>query len=33
MSRVRVGVVGVGSLGFHHARILSGLPEVEFAGA
>jgi len=29
---LRVGVVGVGSLGFHHARILSGLPGVAMAG-
>jgi predicted dehydrogenase len=32
MSRLRFGVIGVGSLGFHHARILSSLPEIEFAG-
>lgn len=31
-SRVRCGVVGVGSLGQHHARIYSTLPNVEFAG-
>ena len=30
--RTRVGVVGVGSLGFHHARILSQMPEVELVG-
>ena len=29
---LRVGVVGVGSLGFHHARILSGLPGLAMAG-
>jgi predicted dehydrogenase len=29
MSRLRVGVVGVGALGRHHARILSELPEVQ----
>jgi predicted dehydrogenase len=29
---LRVGVVGVGSLGFHHARILSGMPDVMFGG-
>ena len=29
---VRMGVAGVGSLGFHHARILRDLPEVEMAG-
>jgi predicted dehydrogenase len=32
MAALRVGVIGVGSLGFHHARILSGMPDVEFAG-
>ncbi|MDA0322618.1 MAG: Gfo/Idh/MocA family oxidoreductase [Verrucomicrobia bacterium] len=30
--RVRVGVVGVGSLGQHHARIYAGMPGVELAG-
>ena len=30
--RLRVGVVGVGSLGFHHARILSDLPGVALSG-
>lgn len=30
--RVRCGVAGVGSLGQHHARIYSTLPNVEFAG-
>jgi len=29
MSRLRIGVVGVGALGKHHARILSELPDVE----
>jgi predicted dehydrogenase len=29
---LRVGVVGVGSLGQHHARIYAGLPGVRFAG-
>jgi predicted dehydrogenase len=29
----RLGVVGVGSLGFHHARIARDLPGVRFAGA
>ena len=29
---IRVGVAGVGSLGFHHARILRDLPEVRMAG-
>jgi predicted dehydrogenase len=32
MSSLRIGVVGVGSLGFHHARILSGRPDITFAG-
>lgn len=30
--RVRVGVVGVGSLGAHHARVLCELPEAELVG-
>ena len=29
---IRMGVAGVGSLGFHHARILRDLPDVEMAG-
>ncbi len=29
MSRLRVGVVGVGHLGKEHARILATLPDVE----
>ena len=29
---LRVGVVGTGSLGFHHARILRDLPDVEMRG-
>src|SRR5262245_47346414 len=29
MKRLRVGVVGVGHLGQHHARILASIPEVE----
>jgi predicted dehydrogenase len=29
---VRAGVIGVGSLGYHHARILSGLEGVSFSG-
>lgn len=29
---VRIGVVGVGSVGFHHARILSDMPDVVMAG-
>lgn len=32
MSALRVGVVGVGSLGFHHARILSSLPDADLVG-
>jgi predicted dehydrogenase len=32
MSRLRLGVVGVGHLGKEHARILAGLPEVELVG-
>jgi predicted dehydrogenase len=32
MSQPALGVVGVGSLGFHHARILSDLAEVRMAG-
>jgi len=31
-SPLAVGVVGVGSLGFHHARILRAMPEVRLAG-
>jgi predicted dehydrogenase len=31
-SKVRCGVVGVGSLGQHHARIYAALPQVEFVG-
>ncbi|HEX6939617.1 MAG TPA: Gfo/Idh/MocA family oxidoreductase [Longimicrobiales bacterium] len=30
--RVRIGVVGVGSLGFHHARLLKEIPGVELVG-
>jgi len=30
--RIRMGVVGTGSLGFHHTRILRDLPEVEMQG-
>ncbi|MEN9791368.1 MAG: hypothetical protein RLZZ63_1026, partial [Gemmatimonadota bacterium] len=29
---VRVGVIGAGSLGFHHARLLRGVPGVAFHG-
>ena len=29
---VRIGVIGVGSLGFHHARLLKALPETELVG-
>lgn len=32
MTRLRLGVVGVGHLGKVHARILAGLPDVELAG-
>jgi predicted dehydrogenase len=32
MSRLRLAVVGVGHLGKEHARILSGLPDVELVG-
>jgi predicted dehydrogenase len=32
MGRLRMGVVGVGHLGKEHARILSGLPDVELVG-
>jgi predicted dehydrogenase len=32
MSRLRVGVVGVGHLGKEHARILASLPDVELVG-
>jgi predicted dehydrogenase len=32
MSRLRVGVVGVGHLGKEHARILAGLPDVDLVG-
>ncbi|MEY3173122.1 MAG: putative oxidoreductase YceM [Planctomycetota bacterium] len=31
MKSVRIGVIGVGALGQHHARILAGLPGVELA--
>jgi predicted dehydrogenase len=32
MSRTRVGVIGVGHLGQHHARLLADLPDVTLAG-
>ena len=32
MSRLKVGVVGVGHLGRHHARVLASLPEVDLVG-
>lgn len=32
MSKVKVGVIGVGSLGQHHARIYASMPEVELVG-
>src|SRR5262249_49875951 len=32
MARLRLAVIGVGHLGKEHARILSGMPEVELVG-
>ncbi|HPZ76410.1 MAG TPA: Gfo/Idh/MocA family oxidoreductase, partial [Thermosynergistes sp.] len=32
MEPVRVGVIGVGHLGYHHARICAELPEAELVG-
>jgi predicted dehydrogenase len=32
VSAIRVGVIGAGSLGFHHARILREVPGAEMAG-
>lgn len=32
ISRVRIGVIGVGSLGFHHARILASMEGAELVG-
>jgi len=32
MDKIRVGVIGVGSLGQHHARVCATLPEVELVG-
>jgi predicted dehydrogenase len=32
MEKVRVGVVGVGALGRHHARVYASLPDTELAG-
>ncbi len=32
MNRLRTGVVGVGHLGYHHARNLAALPSVELVG-
>lgn len=32
MTAVRIGVVGGGSMGYNHCRVLSELPEAEFAG-
>lgn len=32
MSAPRVGVIGAGSLGYHHVRLLRDMPNVEFAG-
>jgi UDP-N-acetylglucosamine 3-dehydrogenase len=33
MSRLRAGVVGLGTMGRHHVRVLSELPGVDFVGA
>ena len=32
MNRLKIGVVGVGHLGRHHARIFAAMPEVELVG-
>jgi predicted dehydrogenase len=32
MNRIKLAVVGVGALGQHHARILSGMPDVDLVG-
>ena len=32
MNKIRVGVIGVGSLGQHHARVYASLPETELVG-
>ena len=32
MSTPRVGVIGAGSLGYHHVRLLRDMPNAEFAG-
>ena len=32
MSKVKMGVIGIGHLGVHHCRILAGLPGVELVG-
>src|SRR5919109_562526 len=32
MRRLRLGVIGVGHLGQHHARILAAMPDVELVG-
>ncbi|KPK38127.1 MAG: hypothetical protein AMJ78_10440, partial [Omnitrophica WOR_2 bacterium SM23_29] len=32
MGKIRVGVIGVGHLGSHHARLYSGMGDVELAG-
>lgn len=32
MNKIRVGVIGVGSLGQHHARVYASLPEAELVG-
>ena len=33
MNELRVGLVGLGSMGRHHARLLASMPEVDFVGA
>ncbi|MDR0310133.1 MAG: Gfo/Idh/MocA family oxidoreductase, partial [Acidobacteriota bacterium] len=32
MDKIRVGVIGVGALGQHHARVYASLPEAELVG-
>ncbi|PYU89227.1 MAG: hypothetical protein DMG08_22340 [Acidobacteria bacterium] len=32
MDKVRVGVVGVGALGYHHARVYAALPQAKLVG-
>ncbi len=33
MTRLRAGLVGLGTMGRHHARVLGDLPGVELVGA